>query len=290
MNARDHQNFVDTMHVSVIIPTFNRLKYLKRAVDSVIRQSYRDWDLWIVDDGSTDQTLLWVLEELSLKNINYVRTKNLGVSHSRNLGIQLSQGAWLAFLDSDDEWLEPKLQWQIQLAQESSLKIIHGEEVWIRRGVRVNPHKKHKKSGGRIFTNSVDICCMSPSTTLIHRSLFLSEGYFKEDFPVCEDYDLWLRLTSKFNVGFVEQPVIKKYGGHDDQLSARYFAMDYWRIKSLMSLKDSPHLSDSEREHLRKSVRRRIAILLKGYRKHHNMSSYAEVKDIWVQMESSSHR
>ena len=248
------------------------------------QQSYKDWDLWIIDDGSTDSTICWVIHQLPFKNIHYVRTKNLGVSHSRNLGIQLSRGEWLAFLDSDDEWLEHKLKWQMQLAKESSFKIVHGEEIWIRHGVRVNPHKKHKKMGGRIFTNSVDMCCMSPSTIVIHRSLFLSEGFFREDFPVCEDYDLWLRLTAKFDVGFVKQPVIKKYGGHTDQLSTQYFAMDYWRIKSLIELKNSPHLSHDEREYLKGSIRKRASILLKGYKKHNNMTFYQEVASIQDQV------
>ena len=247
----------------------------------MMTQSYKDWDLWIIDDGSTDKTNAWVFNELLPKNINYVRTKNLGVSHARNLGIELSRGPWVAFLDSDDEWLEHKLTTQIQLAKEHS--IIHSGEIWIRNGIRVNPHKKHRKSGGRIFKRSVDLCCMSPSATIVHRDLFLSEGLFREDFPVCEDYDLWLRLTSKFDVGFIEQPLIKKHGGHKDQLSRKYFAMDYWRVKSLMELKNSPNLNKDENKHLQESLRKRAEILLKGYKRHNNMTHYEEVKSILAQ-------
>ena len=276
------------MHVSVIIPTFNRIAYLKRAVQSVLSQSYQDWDLWVVDDGSTDDTRSWVLHELLPKEwgakINYVRTMNLGVSHARNLGIRLCCGPWIAFLDSDDEWLESKLEEQVQLAQHSSFKIIHSDELWFRHGVRVNPHKKHFKSGGRIFKRSVDLCCMSPSTILICRDLLLSEGLFREDFPVCEDYDLWLRLTSRLEVGFVDKALIKKYGGHEDQLSHQYFAMDYWRIKSLFALKDSPHLKSDELQHLQQSLTTRASILLKGYKKHNNMLKYNEVKEMQEQV------
>ena len=162
------------MHVSVIIPTFNRCESLQRAIESVKSQSYGDWDLWIVDDGSEDDTFAWAMGELSLQvpqKMNYVRTSRLGVSHARNLGIQLCRGPWVAFLDSDDEWLDHKLERQMQLARQGSLKIIHGEEIWIRNGVRVNPHKKHKKSGGRIFTRSVDFMLHEPSTVVIHRDL-----------------------------------------------------------------------------------------------------------------------
>lgn len=272
------------MNVSVIIPTFNRASYLKRAIHSVISQSYKNWDLWVIDDGSIDETRSWILScisnDPSFARVNYVRSKNFGVSHARNLGIQLSRGQWLAFLDSDDEWLDCKLAIQMQFAKENSLKIIHSDEIWIRRGIRVNPHKKHFKSGGRVFKRSVDLCCMSPSATAIHRDLLLSEGLFREDYPVCEDYDLWLRLTSKFDVGFVDKALIKKYGGHEDQLSHQYFAMDYWRIKSLMSLKESPHINEDERNHLKQSLIDRTTLLLKGYEKHNNMVHYEEVKQI----------
>lgn len=268
------------MHVSVIIPTFNRLEYLKRAVGSVRAQTYQNWDLWVIDDGSTDQTSSWASGE----GVHYVRTQHLGVSHARNLGIQLSCGSWIAFLDSDDEWLDHKLATQIQFARENLFKIIHGEEIWIRQGVRINPHKKHQKSGGRIFKKSVDLCCISPSTVMIHRDLFLSEGLFREDFPVCEDYDLWLRLTSKFDVGFIKQPLIRKYGGHS-QLSQKYLAMDYWRIKSLLNLKNSPHLDRDEKAHLKKSLRKRAQILLNGYKKHNNMAHYKEVEWVLAQVQ-----
>ncbi len=296
------------MHVSVIIPTRNRLSYLKRAIRSVMLQSYQGWDLWIIDDGSTDGTSTWVLDELifqgtqsstkSLPHIHspphfptpsthspiyYVRTPtSLGVSHARNLGIQLSQGPWVAFLDSDDEWLPHKLEKQVQWAQESSLHIVHGEEIWFRHNTRVNPKKKHQKSGGRIFKRSVDICCISPSTVMIHKNLFLTEGLFKESFPVCEDYDLWLRLSAKYDVGFIKEPLIKKYGGHKDQLSRQYVAMDYWRVRSLMSLKDAPYLSDNENDYLKKSLRERARLLIQGYKKHNNTNHLQEIERIFA--------
>ena len=284
MRTRPNTN---NMPVSIVIPTFNRLGPLQRAVRSVICQTYRNWELWIIDDGSTDGTPSWVFDELlpNNKKIHYVRTKNLGVSHARNLGIRLSQGPWVAFLDSDDEWLYYKLAIQMQLAQESSFKILHGEEIWIRNGVRVNPHKKHQKSGGRVFKRSVDLCCMSPSTVVIHRESLLSEVLFREDFPVCEDYDLWLRLTSKWDVGFVSQPLIKKYGGHRDQLSRKYVAMDYWRLKSLITLKHCSYLDKGEREYLKRNVRKRAEILLRGYKKHNNEARYKEVERIILEFQ-----
>ncbi len=112
--------------------------------------------------------------------------------------------------------------------------MVHGEEIWIRNGVRVNAMNKHQKSGGRIFKRCVDLCCISPSAVLLHRSLLADVGLFREDFPVCEDYELWLRISAFEAVGFIEEPLIKKYGGHEDQLSRSVVGMDLWRLRALL--------------------------------------------------------
>ncbi|NQZ02584.1 MAG: glycosyltransferase [Bdellovibrionales bacterium] len=271
--------------ISVIIPTYNRLATLPRAVSSVLDQSFRDLDIWIVDDGSTDGTADWVQNEL-LQNqqdiaCHYLRSQNKGVSHARNLALKASAGEWVAFLDSDDEWLPNKLADQIRLLEaQPGLRLIHGEEIWIRNGVRVNPMKKHQKSGGRIFDRCVELCCISPSTTLVHRSLFSEIGYFREDFPVCEDYDMWLRICEKYEVGFVETPLIKKYGGHEDQLSQKYVAMDYYRVKSLSQFVDSKLLSKEEKSLLLDTLSKKCEILLRGFRRHNNMDQFHEVEEI----------
>ncbi|MEO0336072.1 MAG: glycosyltransferase [Pseudomonadota bacterium] len=271
--------------ISVIIPTFNRLSTLPRAVESVLDQSYRDFDLWVVDDGSTDGTSDWVQNELlqDQRSItcHYLRSQNKGVSHARNLALKASSGEWVAFLDSDDEWLPNKLADQMTMAKEnSSLPLIHGEEIWIRNGVRVNPMKKHQKSGGRIFDRCVELCCISPSTALVHRRLFKELGYFREDFPVCEDYDMWLRICEKYEVGFVETPVIKKFGGHDDQLSRKHVAMDYYRIKSLAGFVKSKLLSKEEKSLVLDTLSKKCEILLRGFRRHNNMDLFSEVEEI----------
>lgn len=269
--------------VSVIIPTYNRQDSLPRAVESVLNQTHKDWDLWIVDDGSTDQTETWVHDELNAsgllnKKIFYVKTLNRGVSAARNLAINQSRGHWLAFLDSDDEWLEHKLESQLELASsQPQCPLIHGEEIWIRRGVRVNPKKKHQKSGGFIFSHALPLCCISPSTALLKRSLLNEVGLFREDFPVCEDYELWLRVTSKYPVGFVKTPVTVKYGGHSDQLSHKYRAMDYWRIKALAPFLTASELSIDQRKMVSEELIKKADILLKGYIKHNNLENYEEV-------------
>ncbi|MCB0421216.1 MAG: glycosyltransferase [Bdellovibrionales bacterium] len=274
--------------ISIIIPTFNRGKWIVRAIESVLDQSYRNWDLWVIDDGSTDQTSEIVMSYASKDDrVRLWTQENLGVSAARNKGIQQSQGEWLAFLDSDDRWLPYKLQRQmLEIEMSPDLKWVHGEEIWFRHNQIFNPKKIHKKSGGRQFTRSVDLCCISPSTVLIHRSVFSLVGYFREDFPVCEDYDLWLKIAARFEIGFVEEPLIHKFGGHADQLSQRFKAMDYWRVKSLFDVLFLKELDEEERRYVADSIIKRCEILLKGYRKHQNLLHFDEVQRILLNTQS----
>lgn len=268
--------------VSVIIPTHNRASVLRRALDSVLCQDFNDFEVIVVDDGSTDSTfdLIELWQKQSAFSIRYFKTENRGVSAARNFGAREARGLWLAFLDSDDEWLPHKLSAQMNLTKE--FRWVHGEEVWIRNGVRVNAMKKHAKAGGRQFLRSVELCCISPSTVLIERELFASAGGFREDFPVCEDYELWLRLAAREEIGFISEPLIRKYGGHDDQLSRRYKAMDFFRVKALRPFLSSWSIGPEERKEVARSIAARCEILLKGFEKHDNRKDRDYVR-LWAE-------
>lgn len=277
--------------VSVIIPTYNRAHLLGRAIESVLDQSFRDFDLWIIDDGSTDETpqLVQSFSQLNklksssqkLPTLYYEKIDSQGVSAARNYGIKKSTGQWVAFLDSDDEWLPQKLakQWQL-ISQSPEQNIVHTDEVWIRNGVRINPMKKHQKGGGRIYSRSIELCCISPSTVLIRRSALDQVGLFRDDFPACEDYELWLRLTAQYEVGYIDEPLIKKYGGHPDQLSRKYVAMDYWRAKALKGMLHNPFLTAQEKQDTAFSILKRCEILLNGYKKYGNFHHFTEISEI----------
>ncbi len=260
--------------VSVIIPTYNRAETLPRAIESVLAQSFQGFKLWIVDDGSTDETQQKLEPYLLDPRISCLTSANRGVSHARNLAIEKSQAEWIAFLDSDDEWLPQKLQKQLALAEESQLKVIHTEEIWVRNGKRVNPKKKHQKRGGWILEHCLPLCVMSPSSILIHRSVFDEVGLFREDFPVCEDYELWLRICSQYEVGFLTEPLLIKYGGHADQLSHRYKAMDYWRVKALFDLWQGDGVDTVMKLEIKKEIQKKSKILLAGYKKYQSFPEH----------------
>ena len=268
--------------IDIIIPFYNRKNLIQKAIQSVKNQTFQDWFLWLIDDGSTDGGIKSLEQELQSKKIKVISLKeNKGVSFARNRGLELSQSKWVAFLDSDDEWSDQKLEKQIQYADKNPDKaLIHCNETWIKDGLPLSQKKKHKKQGGRIFIPSTKICCISPSAALIKRSLFEELGSFREDFPVCEDYELWLRITSRYEVGFLEEVLVTKYGGHKDQLSKAYPAMDYWRVQALKKFVSDKNLSQKEKIQVKSVLSEKCKILLKGYKKYNNAIHKKEIEDI----------
>jgi len=213
---------------------------------SVYSQTLLPAEVTVIDDGSTDDTQAMLRREFP--QVVYCYQQNLGVSAARNLGIQQTTGDWLAFLDSDDEWLPEKLaQQKAALTAQPEYNICHTEENWIRNGIQVDVPKKYAKTGGWIFTDCLPLCAMSPSTMLIHRSVFIDIGLFDDQLPACEDYDLWLRMAANYPVLLLEQPQINKHGGHEDQLSHAFWGMDRFRISALQKIIDAGQLSEQNR-------------------------------------------
>jgi len=230
----DDQN--ETRRVSVIIPVYNRQHTVKRAVDSVLGQSVQPEEVIVVDDGSTDKTSE-MLESYGDTIRCIILTDNKGVSRARNVGLKHAMSEWIAFLDSDDAWYRDKLKNQIEyLKRYPFYEILQSHEIWIRDGVRVNGCKHHKKTEGWIWELSLHRCLISPSGVLVKKALVERYGLFPEDFPVCEDYDLWLKIVRYHPVGLEPSLSIIKYGGHSDQLSRKYPAMDYYRVQTLFNL------------------------------------------------------
>jgi glycosyltransferase involved in cell wall biosynthesis len=249
--------------VSVIIPTYNRAHVLREAIDSVLSQKYSDLELLVVDDGSTDHTKEVVSSYTS--KLAYIYQEHQGVSAARNRGIKHTKGDYLAFLDSDDLWLPDKLSTQMRFMEDHpEIHICYTEERWIRRGVRVNPMKKHRKYSGMIFEHCLPLCIVSPSSVLIARSLLEEIGVFDEELKVCEDYDLWLRISARYPIYLLDTPLIIKRGGHDDQLSKAMNGQDRFRIKALVKLLESDSLSPHQRELAGGELKRKCEIYGKG--------------------------
>jgi len=262
----DKMNKIKTKpQVTVIIPTYNRGWIIDEAIDSVLAQDYTEFELIVVDDGSSDNTSD-VLD--SYRNvIKVLSQQNKGVSAARNRGIAEASGKFIAFLDSDDLWLPQKLSRQVEFFNTTPDALIcQTEEVWIRNGLRVNPKKRHKKPSGMIFEPSLALCLVSPSAVMIRRSLLGIVGNFDETLPACEDYDLWLRISCRFPVYRIDAPLIIKRGGHEDQLSAS-FGLDRFRIKAIKKVIESGYLSKGQYAAAAKTLKEKCNIYAAGCRK-----------------------
>ena len=256
--------------ISVIIPTYNRCDLLKRAINSVIKQTITPKEIIIVDNGSTDQTYQMVSS--LFPEINYFIEKKRGVSAARNKGILESKSKWIAFLDSDDAWKPTKLEKQMEYSvfNQDKYRIIHTDETWYRNKKFLNQLKKHKKSGGNIFKNSLQLCCISPSSVVLKKQIFDDYGLFDENLEVCEDYDMWIRITAKEEVGFLDSPLVLKYGGHSDQLSKKFWGMDRFRIKSLEKNLKNEHFSKSQKINVLDTLIEKLIIMSDGALKRGN--------------------
>ncbi len=269
--------------ITVIIPTFNRKDLCKRAVASALNQTYHDYELIVVDDGSTDGTSADVLfkrtPDLHCRCIH--QKINTGVSAARNTGVSESRGKWVAFLDSDDQWHPEKLAKQATWIQSHpEYNIVQTKEVWIRRGKRVNPPKTHEKIAGHIFRESLKRCMITPSSVMIKKEFFLDAGKFNESMPACEDYDLWLRITLHHPIGLVDEFLLTRYGGHHDQLSSSVGILDKFRVRALLHLLENEKCDTKQKKLIYKTLVAKASIVANGSRKRNKVEEYERFKNI----------
>jgi glycosyltransferase involved in cell wall biosynthesis len=244
------------------------------AIGSVLAQTVDDYELIVIDDGSSDETLRHLNRYGS--RLKVIRQTNRGVSAARNLGVRHACGTYVAFLDSDDLWLPGKLSVQSAfMEQNRTAQICQTDEIWIRNGVRINPKVKHRKPSGDIFLPSLKLCLVSPSAVMLRRSFFTEMGGFDENYPVCEDYDLWLRIAVAHPVPLINQALVIKRGGHADQLSRSTWGMDRYRVFTLRKLLRSG-LSGDRRMVALANLRQKLGVLISGA---HKRGKAREIED-----------
>ena len=251
---------------SVVIPSFNRKPFLKKSIDSVLKQTFKDFELIVVDDGSTDSSILLV-SEYTGKGLTYIRTQNRGVSHARNTGINSSRGKYIAFLDSDDTWKKDKLKHVFKYIKNfPEINFFHTEEIWIRQGEELKQNDKYKRYSGNIYKYCLPLCSIGMSTIVVKRTLLNKIGLFDENMPVCEDYDFFLRATLENEVKLIPLSLTVKDGGREDQLSNRQ-GLDEYRIYALEKMLKSGDLTGENKKATISELEKKCIIYAKGAEK-----------------------
>jgi glycosyltransferase involved in cell wall biosynthesis len=199
--------------VSVIIPTYNRRDYLKEALDSVLWQSFRDFEIIVIDDGSNDGTRE-MIQEVYGSSIKYIWQENQGESVARNRGLEAAQGEYIALLDSDDRWLKEKLTKQVKYLNENPIPGMVYSQAWIIDGT--GKRIEGDPWGIELYNDGIDLESLvfnnrisGPSSTLIRRSVINKVGEFDSNIRYGEDWDLWLRIAKHFGIALIEEPMVE---------------------------------------------------------------------------------
>jgi len=190
--------------VSVVIPTYNSAPYIAKTLESVFVQTYKDYEVIIVDDGSTDDTRE-VLKPF-LHRIRYIYQDNRGPAAARNMGIRLAEGEYIAFLDSDDRWLPEKLRLQVEhLTSNPEVGLVYTDIGIIESGPRAVNYAKVRKHSGFVFWELLGTNFIPTTTVMVRRECFEKLGPLDES-PIvqgAEDYDVWLRIARHYKIGYI---------------------------------------------------------------------------------------
>jgi glycosyltransferase involved in cell wall biosynthesis len=196
--------------VTVIIPTYDRAHLIGRAIQSILNQTYGDFELIVVDDGSSDNTAE-IIHDFNDKRIKYIRhEKNKGAAAARNTGIESARGTYIAFQDSDDEWFPHKLEKQVEAFSDAPPKVgIVYSGVWRLEGGKktyIAYPDKNKKEGD-LHINLLRISLIFLQSALVKMECFSKVGMFDKELPAAEDWELWIRISKYFHFKFIDEPL-----------------------------------------------------------------------------------
>ncbi|MBZ2166167.1 glycosyltransferase family 2 protein [Methanobacterium spitsbergense] len=210
-------NKKDELFVSIIIPTYNRANLITRAINSILDQSYTNYEIIVVDDGSTDNTKE-VIQRFNEDKINYyVHKKNRGAAAARNTGIKYSKGDFIAFQDSDDKWLPEKLEKEMDVFLEASDKIgvVYSGYWHIKDNKKIYiPTPKVTKKEGNIHFELLKGNFVS-GLSVIRKICFKKVGLYDENLPNLEDWELYIRISKYFSFKFIDEPLSIAYCSSD---------------------------------------------------------------------------
>ncbi len=219
--------------VSVVIPTYNAISYLPKTLESVLNQTFTDFEVIIIDDGSSDNTQEWI-SNLVDPRIKTIRQTNQGVAVARNTGIAVALGDYIAFLDSDDLWKPTKLEQQVQcLEANPDVGLVN---TWIENideqgnSLAIVPAPEAEgKVWSQIIEENVILCGSVP---MIRRLCFESIGKFDPNLLSAEDWDMWIRLAANYAFALIREPLVS-YRQHLQSKSNNLEKHLLYRLKTI---------------------------------------------------------
>lgn len=253
--------------VSVVIATYNRASFLVEAIESVLSQSFTEYEILVADDGSTDDTV----DRLARygTRIRHIRLDHSGrPSVARNRALAVARGELIAFLDDDDVWQPEKLERQVHLlVNQPDLGMVYSDLRFLREdGTRsdtiLQPHQQRR---GNLFDDLLADCFIHPSTAVVRKCLGDEVGWFDEDLECIEDFDLWLRLAYRSRIGLLNEPLVL-IRRHDAGISTTR-EVEVWRSMAVVlnKVRTDCKLSARQRLRIRRSQARahaRLATLM----------------------------
>ena len=240
---------------SVVIPAYNCAAFLPETLESVFAQTYRDLEIILVDDGSTDNTPAVVAPYLN--RINYIRQKNGGLPAARNTGIRAAKGEFIALLDADDSWMADKLERQLPRFSDAEIGIVYSDFSVRYADGRFQPSylvNRPLASEGHVLENYIRSRFLFPSTMVIRQSCLEEFGVFDEEMLACEDVELFARICSRWKVARVDEPLVIRYEGAHN-ITSNSTKINHYTILALQKvLSRQPDLPKSTREVIDKEL------------------------------------
>lgn len=225
--------------VSILMPVYNGEQYLLETIESALAQTYKNFELLIVNDGSTDNSKSIISAYLSNPKIRYFEQQNAGVAAARNLALRNANGKYIGFLDQDDLWLPDKLSTQIEfLETNQEIAFVHSRQDYIQAdGAPIADYPKDWVSDlhGKCFTELFKRNRIAVLTVLLRKNVIDDIGFFNETVSRADDYELWLRICSKYPIGF-QYKKLALYRCHDTNASHDYIKMEQAELNALETL------------------------------------------------------
>lgn len=250
--------------VSAVIPAYNAARYLGEAIDSALAQTFRDLEIIVIDDGSTDDTARVVARYGG--SVRSISQPNRGVSSARNRGIEESRGRYVAFLDADDVWMPAKLQRQLEALRENpQTRACYSAHLWV--DDRLAPLRENR--GPRRGTALEDLLRTgnvvgSPSSVIVERSIFSEVGGFSDAFSLCADWEMWVRIAARTEFAYINEPLVQ-YRVHADSMSRNVPLLEDESIRTLESGFAAPSTPLQIRKRRRSSLAHNYMVLAGSY-------------------------